>query len=125
MYIENKYWEILDKALLVSKNPLPGRNDYKEGGMWYALFSAPNIKYSSTIIKFGIIDEHKTFNGFTNLSDNLDRKENFNKADGGKLIAKVPLNWRKSFSQGVVIPQKKWENLVTAKKRVYVKIVTN
>ena len=27
-------------------------------------------------------------------------------ADGGKLIAKVPLIWKKSFSQGVVIPHK-------------------
>ena len=27
-------------------------------------------------------------------------------ADGGKLIAKVPLSWKKSFSQGVVIPHK-------------------
>ena len=27
-------------------------------------------------------------------------------ADGGKLIAKVTLKWKKSFSQGVVIPHK-------------------
>ena len=27
-------------------------------------------------------------------------------ADGGKLIAKVPLSWKKSFSQGVLIPHK-------------------
>ena len=27
-------------------------------------------------------------------------------ADGVKLIAKVPLSWKKSFSQGVVIPHK-------------------
>ena len=27
-------------------------------------------------------------------------------ADGGKLIAKVPLSWKKSFSQRVVIPHK-------------------
>ena len=27
-------------------------------------------------------------------------------ADGGNLIAKVPLSWKKSFSQGVVIPHK-------------------
>ena len=26
--------------------------------------------------------------------------------DGGKLIAKVPLTWKKSISQGVVIPHK-------------------
>ena len=27
-------------------------------------------------------------------------------ADGDNLIAKVPLSWKKSFSQGVVIPHK-------------------
>ena len=27
-------------------------------------------------------------------------------ADGDKLIAKVPLSWKKSFSQGVVLPHK-------------------
>ena len=27
-------------------------------------------------------------------------------ADGGNLIAKIPLSWRKSFSRGVVIPHK-------------------
>ena len=27
-------------------------------------------------------------------------------ADGIKIIAKVPLSWKKSFSQGVVIPHK-------------------
>ena len=27
-------------------------------------------------------------------------------ADGDNLVAKVPLSWKKSFSQGVVIPHK-------------------
>ena len=45
--------------------------------------------------KFGVIDEHKTFKGLTNVSDNSDRKEYFNMACGGKLIAKVPLSWKK------------------------------
>ena len=64
------------------------------------------IELYLTINKYGVIDEHETFNGFTNVSDNLGRKEYFNMADGGKLVAKVPLSWKKSFSQGVVIPHK-------------------
>ena len=48
----------------------------------------------------------KCFKGFTNVSDNLDRKEYLKMADGDNLIAKVPLSWKKSFSQGVVIPHK-------------------
>ena len=81
-------------------------NDYKDGGIFYGLFLAPKIKYCLTITKYGVIDEHKTFKGFTNVSDNLNRKEYFNMADGGKLIAKVHLSWKKSFSQGVIIPHK-------------------
>ena len=106
LYIENKHWNKLDEAGLVGKNRLQGKNDYKEGSIWYGLFLAPKTKYCLTIIKFGVIDKHKTFKGFTNLSDNLDRKAYFNMADRGKLIARVPLSWKKSFSQGVVIPHK-------------------
>ena len=48
----------------------------------------------------------KCFKCFTNVSEKLDRKEYFKMADGDKLIAKVPFSWKKSFSQGVVIPHK-------------------
>ena len=106
LYIENKYWDILDKAGLVGKNLLQGKNDYKEGGIFSGLFPAPKIKYCLTINKHGVIDEHKTLKGFTNLSDKLDRKEYFKMFEGDKLVAKVPLSWKKSFSQGVVIPHK-------------------
>ena len=106
LYIENKHWDKLDKAGLVGKNLLQGKNDYKDGGIFYGLFLAPKVKYCLTINKYGVIDEHKTFKGFTNVSDNLDRKEYFKMFNGDKLPAKVPLSWKKSFSQGVVIPHK-------------------
>ena len=70
------------------------------------MFLAPKIKYCLTINKYGIIDEHKTFKGFTNVSYNLDRKEYFKMFEGDKLIAKGPLSLKKSFSMGVVIPHK-------------------
>ena len=44
LYIENKHWEKLDKAGLVGKNLLQGKNDYKDGGIFYDLFLAPKIK---------------------------------------------------------------------------------
>ena len=106
LYIENKHWDKLQKAGLVGKNLLQGKNDYKDGGIFYGLFLAPKIKYCLTINKYGVIDEHKTFKGFSNVSDNLKRKEYFKMVDGDKLVAKVPLSWKKSFSQGVVIPHK-------------------
>ena len=71
------------------------------------MFVAPKTKKNClTINKYGVIDEYKTFKGFTNVSDNLDRKEYFNMAGGGNLIAIITLSWKKSFSQGVVIPHK-------------------
>jgi len=33
-------------------------------------------------------------------------KESFRKFEGDKLVAKVPLSWKRSFSMGVVIPHK-------------------
>ena len=70
------------------------------------MFRAPKIIYCLTINKYGVIDGHKTFQGFTNVIDNLDRKEIRKMFKGDKLIAKVPISWKKSFSQGVVIPHK-------------------
>ena len=32
LYIENKHWDKIDKAGLVGKNLLKGKNDYKDGG---------------------------------------------------------------------------------------------
>ena len=40
------------------------------------------------------------------MSDDLDRKDYFKIFNGDKLIAKVPLSWKKSFNMGVVIPHK-------------------
>ena len=91
-YIENKHWDKLDKAGLVGKALIQGKTDYKDGGIFYGLFLAPKIKYRLTINKYGVIDEQKTFEGITNVSDNLDRKEYSKMLDSDKLRAKVPLS---------------------------------
>ena len=106
LYIENKHWNKLQGSGLVGKSLFQGKNDYEDGGIFYGLFLVPKIKYCLTINEYGVIDEHKCFKGFTNVSDDLDRKEYFKIADGDNLIAKVPLSWKKSFSQGVVIPHR-------------------
>ena len=130
LYFENNYWDKLNEAGLVGKNFLQGKHDYKDGGIWYGLFLAPEINYCLTFKKFGIIDEHKTFKGCTNVNDDLDRKEYFNMAEGGDLIAKAPLSWKKSISMGVVFPHKmkncgdckrnvlcdNWDNIVNQRK---------
>ena len=81
------------------------------------LFLAPKVKYCLTINKFGVIDEHKTYKGFLIVNDNLDRKEYFNMANGGKLKVKFPLSWKKSFNQGFVIPYK-METCCECKKNI-------
>ena len=117
LYIENKHWDKIDKIRLVGKNLLQGRNDYKDGGIFYGLFLAPKRKHCLIITKYGILNEKKSFKGFTNLSDNLDRKIYLKMAGGDNLIAKVPLSWKKSFSQGVVITHK-MRNCTECKKDV-------
>ena len=114
LYLEKKHWNKIAKAGLVGRNRLQSKNDYKEGGIWYGLFLAPKIKILFNY-KFGIIDEHKTFKGFANFSDYLDGKKQFIMADGSKLVAKVLLSWKKSFSQSVVIPHK-MKNCMDCKK---------
>ena len=106
VYIENKHWAKINKAGLVGKNLLQRKNDYEDGGIFYGLFLATKIKYCLTVNKYGVIDEHKTFKGYTNVSDNLDRKEYFKMTDGKNLITKMPLSWKNSFSQGIIIPHK-------------------
>ena len=44
LYIENKHWDKLDKGGLVGKKLLQGKNDRKDGGIFYGLFLAPKIK---------------------------------------------------------------------------------
>ena len=115
-YLENKHWNILEEAGLVGKNLLQGKNEYKDGGIFYGLFLALKIKFCLTINKYAVIDEHKTFKGYTNVSDNLDRKEYFKMFEGDKLNAKVTLSWKKSFRMGV-LNSYKMRNCGECKKR--------
>ena len=41
LYIEKKYWDVLDKAKLVGENLYHVKNHYKSGGIFYGLFLAP------------------------------------------------------------------------------------
>ena len=68
---------------------------------------------------FGVTDEQKIFEGFTNVSKNSDVKVFFFMFGAGKLIAKVLLSWRKSFSFGVLIPHNKTRNCHNCSKDIY------
>ena len=84
LYIEKKYWDVLDKANLVGEELCQAKNDYKTGGIFYGLFLAPKIKYCLTIDDYGIIKEHKTFKGFNDSKRLLDRSQYFNMKEGKK-----------------------------------------
>ena len=105
-YIEKKYWDVLDKANLVGKNLCQGKNDFKTGGIFYALFLAPKIKYCLTINDLGIIEQHVTFKGFNDSKRLLDRSQYFDMLNGKKITAMLPRSWKNSFNYGVIVPTK-------------------
>ena len=104
LYIEKKYWDVLDKANLVGEDLCQGKNDYKTGGIFYGLFLAPKIKYCLTIDGYGIIQEHKMFKGFNDSKPLLDRSQFFKLIEGEKISAMLPRSWKKSFDSGIIIP---------------------
>ena len=106
LYIEKKYWDVLDKANLVGKNLCQGKNDYNSGSVFYGLFLAPKIKYVLTIDDFGIIQQHMTFKRFNDSKRLLDRSQYFDMLDGKKITAMLPRSWEKSFDNGVIIATK-------------------
>ena len=103
MYREKKYWDVLDKAVLVGEGLCQGKNDYKTDGIFYGLFLAPK-KYCSTIDDYGITQEHKTFKGFNDSKRLLDRSQHFKKIESKKVSALLPKSWKKSFDSGKIIP---------------------
>ena len=58
LYTGKKYWDVLDKAILVGEELCQGKNDYETGGIFHGLFLAPKIKHCLTIVKHGNIQEH-------------------------------------------------------------------
>ena len=84
MYIERKYWDLLDKAKLVGEELCQGKNDYKSGGIFYGLFLAPKIKYCLTIDNYGIMQKHKTFERLNDCKRPLDCFQKFKMIEGKK-----------------------------------------
>ena len=107
MYIEKKYWDVLDKANLIGDELCQGKNDYKTGGIFYGLYLGCKIKYCLTIDDYGIIKEHKTFKGFNDSKWLLDRSQYFKMKEGKKISAMLPRSWKKSFDNGIIIPKRR------------------
>ena len=106
MYIDKKYWDVVDKANLVGKYLWPCKNDYETGGIFYGLSLAPKIKYCSIINELGVIQQHMTSKGFNDIKRLLDRSQYFDMLDGRKISAMLPKSRKKSFKNGIVLPTK-------------------
>ena len=106
LFIEKKYWDVLDKANLVGEGLCQGKNDYKTGGIFYSLYLAPKIKYCLTIDDYGVIQEHKTFKCFNDSKRLLDRSQYFKLIEGNKISAMLPRSWKNSFESGLIVPTK-------------------
>ena len=106
LYIEKKYWDVLDKGKLVGEELCPGKNDYKSGGIFYGLFLAPKLKYCLSIDNHAIIQEHKWFKGFNDSKRFLDRSQNFEMIEGKKRSALLSESRKKTFNSGIIIPTK-------------------
>ena len=106
--IGKKHWDVLEKANLVGEDICQGqvKNDYQTSGSFYGLFLAPKMKFCSTIDKFGIVQEHKPFKGFDDSKRLLDRSHYFKLIEGKKVSELLPKSWKKSFDNGIFIPEK-------------------
>ena len=66
---------MLDKANLVGKYLCQGENDYETSGILDGLFLAPKLKYCLTIKECGVIQQHRTFEGFIDSKKLLDQSQ--------------------------------------------------
>ena len=92
LYIEGKHWDKLNRVGSIGNNIIAREKEYKNGGIFDALFLAPKSKYCITFDKNCIFDERKTFKRFTDVSKKLEKKENFRFLNGNKLIGEIVLS---------------------------------
>ena len=89
-YIEKKYCDVSDEAIVLGNILCQGEIYYKTGGVFYGSIFAPKIKYCSTINEFGIIRQHMTFKSFNDNKRLLDRSQYFNMFEGNNISAVLP-----------------------------------
>ena len=105
LLFQKKHWDVLDKAKLVGENLCQGEKDCLNGYSFYCFFLSLR-KTCPTKDEYGIIEEHKTFEGFMDSQILLDRNQHFEILKGNKSHVKLALRWKKGFHSGFVIPKK-------------------
>ena len=107
LYIERKYWNVLTKAKLVKSGLCQVKRDYGvDKFMFRGLFLAPKIKFLLTIDKYRFIESHKAFKAFTATKGLPDHVQYFKMVEGEKFSVMLSKNWKKSFSSGIIKPNK-------------------
>ena len=110
MRIESKQWDNLQKAGVFGKNLSQSKVITKTCGCL-------------TFIVYGVIEKHKTFRGFTNVSERLDGEEHLKMLNSDKNLARAPSSRKNGFNSGVIIPDNR--DFVTFVKKIHcVKNVT-
>ena len=90
MYIKKTCWYVLDQAGSVRSDLCQGKYENKSGGTFHRLFIAPKRKDCLPFNEFGIIEEHKTFEGFDDSERLLDRSQYLSLIYGKKISAMFP-----------------------------------
>ena len=106
LYISDKNWDILEQAGLTSETEYgKGKNDYGDGGIIFGLYLAPKVKYNIILTSNGELVEKKTFKGYT--KSKLSVEDYLKLANGEDIENEFDKPWKKSFTDGVVIPKDK------------------
>jgi len=104
IYISNELFNKLDAAGYVGGELCQGKNDYGNGGIIFAMFIAPKVKYCITVDEQGRLSEKKTFKGY---SQDKVKVEDFLKLYSGKTLSTtVNKPWKRSLETGISIPDK-------------------
>ena len=63
-----------------------------------------------------LVEEHKTFKGFSDIGRLLDSKKYFDMQEGKKVVGTFPLSWKKSFRNVVLLYHQKLEIVKIVKR---------
>ena len=96
LFSQTKLWDVFDTSVLIGESLFPGRNDYKNGGFFHALFLAPKMKYFFRIDEKGIIDDIKTLRGFTDSHRLLNKIQCLQMLKSRDFYDKLPSSWKKN-----------------------------
>ena len=103
IYISSELFDKLEQDGFVGNELGKGKNDYGTGGIIYSLFLAPKIKYCIVLDDEYMLQEKKTFKGYT---DSKMEVNDYLVLEAGRTVTndKSKKQWTRSLKDGVTIP---------------------